>query len=347
MSGKRFSPLALVMFVSILIAFVVCFPFLMVGCGSTTAPLPASTNTPVAPSATRITTEATNTPQPPSSTPVPPPPTDTPNPPTETAIPSPTATFVPPTAISIPPTPVPTALPGALTVAVPPGNPPTLDGTLSPGEWDSARREKFSDGSELLLMQNGGYLYLGIRVNLHTIWSVYLDRGDEIAVLHSSGSLGTAVYKRTGSGWQRTRTFAWTLQDKSNSETARQQRKQFLEQEGWLASLGTMGKPEEVEFQLAMPRGSLRLAVAFPWPPSFDKAAVWPVGLDDDVRNIDLLEGDAPAQARFAAVAPPGRKPGRGAAVPRRALAIASESAVRSAASPSAQRWRCRLAPAP
>jgi len=92
MSGKRFSPLALVMFVSILIAFVVCFPFLMVGCGSTTAPLPASTNTPVAPSATRITTEATNTPQPPSSTPVPPPPTDTPNPPTETAIPSPTAT---------------------------------------------------------------------------------------------------------------------------------------------------------------------------------------------------------------------------------------------------------------
>jgi hypothetical protein len=184
-------------------------------------------------------------------------------------------------------------------VAVPPGNPPTLDGTLSPGEWDSARREKFSDGSELLLMQNGGYLYLGVRVNLHTIWSVYLDRGDEISVLHSSGSLGTAVYKRTGSGWQRTRTFAWTLQDKSNSETAQQQRKQFLEQEGWLASLGTMGKPEEVEFQLAMPRGSLRLAVAFPWPPSFDRAASWPVGLGDDVRNIDLLEGDAPGQAQL------------------------------------------------
>jgi Tol biopolymer transport system component/dienelactone hydrolase len=209
------------------------------------------------------------------------------------------ATPMPPTATPMPPTPVPTALPGALTVAVPPGNPPKLDGTLSPGEWDSARREKFSDGSELLLMQNGGYLYLGIRVNLHTIWSVYLDRGDEIAVLHTSGSLGTAVYKRTGSGWQRTRAFAWTLQDKSNSETAQQQRKQFLEKEGWLASLGTMGKPEEVEFQLAMPRGSLRLAVAFPWPPSFDKAALWPVGLDDDARTIDLLEGDAPAQLRF------------------------------------------------
>jgi dienelactone hydrolase len=209
------------------------------------------------------------------------------------------ATPVPPTATPVPPTLVPTALPGALMVAVPPGNPPALDGTLSLGEWDSARREKFSDGSELLLMQNGGYLYLGIRAAGHSIWSVFLDRGDEIAVLHTSGSLGTAVYKRTESDWQPTRTFAWTLQDKSNSETARQQRKQFLETEGWLASLGTMGKPEEVEFQLAMPQGTLRLAVAFPLPPNYAEAALWPAGLDDDVRTIDLLKGNTPAQLRF------------------------------------------------
>jgi uncharacterized protein len=60
-----------------------------------------------------------------------------------------------------------------------------------------------------------------------------------------------------------------------------------------------MGKPEEVEFQLAMPRGALRLAVAFPLPPNYDEAALWPAGLDDDVRTIDLLEGDTPAQLRF------------------------------------------------
>jgi predicted alpha/beta-hydrolase family hydrolase len=223
-------------------------------------------------------------------------PTAAPVSPTASPVP---ATPVPPTATPISPTPAPTALPGALMVAAPPGNPPTLDGTLSPGEWDSARREKFSDGSELLLMQNGGYLYLGIRAAGHSIWSVFLDRGDEIAVLHSSGSLGTAVYKRTESDWQPTRTFAWTLQDKSNSETARQQREQFLEKEGWLASLGTMGKPEEVEFQLAMPQGTLRLAVVFPLPLNYDEAALWPAGFDDDVRTIDLVEGDTPAQLRF------------------------------------------------
>lgn len=213
----------------------------------------------------------------------------------------PTATPVPPTTTSIPPTPVPTALPDALAVAVPPGNPPTLDGTVSPGEWDSARREKFSDGSELLLMQNEGYLYLGIQAHIQgvSVWSVCLDRGDEIAVLHSSAALGTAVYKRAESGWQRTRAFAWTLRDTSNSEAAQQQRKQFLENEGWLASLGTMGKPEEAEFQLAMPQGSLRLAVAFLLPPNFDKVALWPVEIADDARNIDLLRGDAPAQAQF------------------------------------------------
>lgn len=210
------------------------------------------------------------------------------------------ATSMPLVATPIPPALAPTALPGALTVAVPQGNPPKLDGTLSPGEWDSARREKFSDGSELLLVQNGGYLYLSIRAHIQdvTAWSVCLDRGGEIAVLHSSAALGTAVYKRTESGWQRTRAFAWTLRDTSNSETARQQRKRFLEKEGWLASLGTMGKPEEVEFQLAMPQSTLRLAVAFLLPPSFNRAALWPVGLDD-VRNMGLLRGDAPAQARF------------------------------------------------
>jgi dienelactone hydrolase len=60
-----------------------------------------------------------------------------------------------------------------------------------------------------------------------------------------------------------------------------------------------MGRSEEVEFQLAMPQGMLRLAVAFPLPPNYDEAALWPAGLDDGVRTIDLLEGDTPAQLRF------------------------------------------------
>ena len=37
-------------------------------------------------------------------------------------------------------------------VSVPPGKPPIVDGTISPGEWDNAAIETFSDGSELLLV---------------------------------------------------------------------------------------------------------------------------------------------------------------------------------------------------
>lgn len=204
------------------------------------------------------------------------------------------------------PTPPPTAPTIPLTMTAPRGNAPTLDGILSPGEWDSARRETLSDDSELLLMQDGEYLYLGIRANLKppeglkenqcvTMWTVYIERGGKISVLHSSASLGTAVYTRTDSDWKRTRTFDWVLR----REAAQEQRKQFLETEGWLASLCATGKLEEAEFQLAIPEGSLRLAVAFPLPPTYAKAALWPAGLDDDAGNIRLLEGNAPARLRL------------------------------------------------
>ena len=195
----------------------------------------------------------------------------------------------------------PTALPSAFTISVPSGNPPKLDGTILPGEWDTAWSEKFSDGSELLLMESGEYLYLAIRANISDILisSVFVDRGDGIKILHSSGGFGTAVYERVETGWQPTRNFSFTERNTSNSEAAQQQRMQFLEEEGWLASLSKMGRPEEMEFQLAMPRGSLRMAVAFLLPPNYDKAAWWPVGLDDASRNIDLLRGDTPILLHF------------------------------------------------
>ena len=48
-------------------------------------------------------------------------------------------------------------------ILIPLGNPPALDGTISPGEWEQAAIEFFADSSQLLLMQDGGFLYVGIR----------------------------------------------------------------------------------------------------------------------------------------------------------------------------------------
>jgi hypothetical protein len=95
-------------------------------------------------------------------------------------------------------------------IPVPQGKPIAIDGTISPGEWDNAGVETFSDNSELLLMHSEGYLYLGIRANTPEMiaGNIFIDRGDEIAILHSSAALGTALYERGIDSWQQTQGFS-------------------------------------------------------------------------------------------------------------------------------------------
>ena len=75
---------------------------------------------------------------------------------------------------------------------------PTIDGTLSPGEWDTAVVEYLSDGSELLLIQDNDNFYLGVRsVTPEMIGAnVFIADGEQVRILHTSAALGTAVYQR-------------------------------------------------------------------------------------------------------------------------------------------------------
>ncbi len=43
------------------------------------------------------------------------------------------------------------------TISPPPANPPAIDGSLSPNEWENATTTALSDGSELLMMQDDDY----------------------------------------------------------------------------------------------------------------------------------------------------------------------------------------------
>ena len=97
------------------------------------------------------------------------------------------------------------------TVAVPATNPATIDGTLAAGEWDAAAVETFDDGSELLLMYASGYLYVGLRTNTPgmVVGNVFIQRGDEIAILHSSAALGTAIYQQGEGVWHQVLDFDW------------------------------------------------------------------------------------------------------------------------------------------
>lgn len=217
----------------------------------------------------------------------------------EGAAPRSTPTSIPPTPTATP-SPTETPVPSGPTLAVPKGTAPVIDGTFSPDEWSTAYEAEFTDGSELLLMHDGEYLYLGIRARTGLpAASICVVRGDEIAVLHASASLATATYKPVEGGWQRKRSFVGCCSEYDNSRLAQEKRKRHLRKENWLASNGRMGTDEEMEFQIAMPEGSLRLAAAYLWGPDYDTAAWWPAALDDDCRNIDLLRGEAPKDLRF------------------------------------------------
>ena len=124
-----------------------------------------------------------------------------------------------------------------LLLAVPHGNPPELDGVLSPGEWDNALRQELTDNGDLFLMQDSDYLYLGVHENLDnlTVTSVCLEHEGRISIFHSSGSLGTAVFAPGENGWQLTQPFTWGLYGvTSNTAAAERQRQAYLEANGWL-----------------------------------------------------------------------------------------------------------------
>jgi formylglycine-generating enzyme required for sulfatase activity len=183
------------------------------------------------------------------------------------------------------------------TVSVPAANPPTIDGTLSTSEWDSAAVATFADGSELLLMHAGDYLYLGLRANTPgmIVGNVFIQRENEIIILHSSAALGTAIYQQGEGVWHQVRDFDWRCRDSGSSASAQAERAAFLQEESWLASNARMGTPNELEYQIAILEETLRLAVNFiraddpnvkiPWPTDLADGCILPTpgGLPADL----------------------------------------------------------------
>ncbi len=182
---------------------------------------------------------------------------------------------------------------------IPSAEHPTLDGTISPGEWADAYQTELSDGGELLLLTADGFLYFSIRGKPEPVISICLDRGGEVAILHSSAALGTAVYQRGEGAWDQVQSFTWSNRYSTNSPEAQSDREEILAKEGWAASTGRMGTPEDVEFQIKMPEGYIRLAVSTIGAPDYDQVSKWPVNGTDDCGSIQLLGGPIPETAQF------------------------------------------------
>ena len=163
------------------------------------------------------------------------------------------------------------------------GSSPVIDGTITAEEWKGARRESFSDGSELLLLRHEEDLYLGIRAKGQGMISgnVFINRGDRVTIHHASGALGTAVYRKDGEDWRLVQDFSWRCRRFDDGEEARNERNAFFLQEDWIASNSRMGAPQELEYRIRMPGGPLRLAVNFLRASDQTAKLPWPAGLDD------------------------------------------------------------------
>jgi hypothetical protein len=170
------------------------------------------------------------------------------------------------------------------TLSVPQASPPTIDGTLAPGEWDKAHVETFADGSELLLMHDQGYLYLGIRSNTPEmiVGNIHLNQGDEIRILHTSAALGTAVYQRGAESWQQTQAFNWRCRRTDDSDAAQAERDAFLQDEGWVSVNSRGGTPNELEYKIQVAGKSIRLAANLLRSSAANDKVPWPSDLDDD-----------------------------------------------------------------
>jgi len=208
---------------------------------------------------------------------------------TPTAVITPTETEAPPPTVST-----------DLIVNIPNGSPPTLDGTISPEEWNEAKQELFSDGSELLIVHHEGYLYLGIRANTPgmIVGNIFIDQEDQVSILHSSAALGTAIYEKRSDTWEQTQAFSWRCRSTSNSPSAIAEREEFLQQDDWVANNSRIGIPQELEYKIAMPNGSLRLAVTFTRASDISTRIYWPVSLEDDCTKQP--QGEYPTIMQFA-----------------------------------------------
>jgi hypothetical protein len=191
-------------------------------------------------------------------------------------------------------------------VVVPEAPAPVLDGTVSPDEWSTATRVPLAGGATVRLMHADGCLYLALQPKRFAVASACVDRGSEVTIHHTSGSLGTATYRRmpdgsyTGSGWQE-----WCCGDSTVTAQSLAERAGYFQRHGWTAPNGRLGVPEDMELKFAMPQGRLRLALTYVGGPDLQPGAqgpgsVWPADLADDCANRDLVTGDPPGRARFA-----------------------------------------------
>ena len=182
---------------------------------------------------------------------------------------------------------------------VPAGSLPTMDGTLSPGEWDDALLLPLSANFTVFLKHANGYLFLGIQATTQGVPSPMIVRGGEIYVLHASAALGTAIYAQHEDVWSLSQAFAWQCRSLGFSEAAQADRNRFLKEEGWLATIGYLGTPTMFEYQILLDEQPLQMLFLFLETTTPLLLVSWPITSESASIYTEIITGPIPSEASF------------------------------------------------
>ena len=176
-------------------------------------------------------------------------------------------------------------------VAVPPGEPPAVDGVMEPDEWEGAAVVEMSDGAAARLLYSNETLYVGVAGKAIGSVNVVIAGDENLSILHSSAALGSAAYTRNGPAWELVHGFDWCCR-RGSDESARTD---LFDREGWVANIGYDGDPGVVEYAIAIPWRDTSLAISTIRSES-DKG-FWPAGLSPEAQ--DQLVGVPPPTREY------------------------------------------------
>jgi len=179
-------------------------------------------------------------------------------------------------------------------VQVPLGTAPTLDGTIVDGEWDDALAIDLSVGARLYLKHADERLFLAVRGETMGIPSPLILRGEDIHVLHASAALGTAIYSLEDGQWIQTQAFRWHCRLTGFSSVAVAQREEFLENEGWLGTIGRLGARTHFELMIDLDEPFLQMLFLFMEATSSPVVLSWPLASEDATPYLPLITGPIP-----------------------------------------------------
>lgn len=175
-----------------------------------------------------------------------------------------------------------------------------IDGNLSNKELKDAQKQEMAGGGNAFYKIIDSKLYVGVRGLKPGISHICVTDGKDIYVFHASAALGTAVFKQKDGKWQLTQKFKWELRDITMTPEAETTRKNFYKKNGWVASVGGMGKSTEMEYIISskFTQGDkFKFVAVYASDPK--SISFYPQKITDDTKFVKLISGDPPVTLKF------------------------------------------------